>query len=194
MGAATDDLPPPLPGGQAANPYAAPTASGAARPAPHGDGATGPGLVRHVMPVAILMIVQGSLELLMTFLFVALAVAVPFMFPEGGMARELGAGPPPGVFKSFMMAIYGVMGAGGLIAGVLHVTAGIFGLRFRRRMLGVVALIVGMASITTIYCAPTAVGLAIYGMITYFNPAVVAAFALGDAGVPAADIRGRFGG
>jgi len=53
---------------------------------------------------------------------------------------------------------------------------------------------VGMASATTIYCFPTAVGLAIYGMITYFNPAVVAAFALGDAGVPAADIRGRFGG
>jgi len=194
MSAATDDLPPPLPGGQAANPYAAPTASGAARAAPHVDGTTGPGLVRHVMPVAILMIVQGSLELVMTVMFVALTVAVPFMFPEGGMARELGAGPPPAMFRSWMMAIYGVMGAGGLIAGVLHVTAGIFGLRFRRRRLGVVALIVGMASATTIYCFPTAVGLAIYGMITYFNPAVVAAFALGDAGVPAADIRGRFGG
>jgi len=194
MGGPGDDVPPPLPVGQAANPYAAPTASGAARGGPHGDGTTGPGLVRHVMPVAILMIVQGSLELLMTVMFVALTVAVPFMFPEGGVAPELGAGPPPGVFKSLMMAVYGVMGAGGLIAGVLHVTAGIFGLRFRRRRLGVVALIVGMASVTTIYCAPTAVGLAIYGMITYFNPAVVAAFALGDAGVPAADIRARFGG
>lgn len=193
MAAPDADLPLPLPGGQAANPYAAPTAS-AVRGVPHGDGTAGPGLVRHVMPVAILMIVQGSLELLMAIMFVALTVAVPFMFPEGGMARELGAGPPPGVFKSFMMAIYCVMGTGGLVAGVLHLTAGIFGLRFRRRRLGVVALIVGMASATTIYCFPTAVGLAIYGLITYFNPAVVAAFALGDAGVPAADIRGRFGG
>ena len=191
MGAATDDLPPPLPGEQAANPYAAPTAA-AARGVPHGGGTTGPGLVRHVMPVAILMIVQGSLELVMTVMFVALTVAVPFMFPEGGMARELGAGPPPAMFRSWMMAIYGVMGAGGLIAGVLHVTAGIFGLRFRRRRLGVVALIVGMASATTIYCFPTAVGLAIYGMITYCNPTVAAAFALGDAGVPPADIRARF--
>lgn len=51
-----------------------------------------------------------------------------------------------------------------------------------------------MASVTTVSCAPTAVGLAIYGLITCFNPAVVAAFALGDAGVPAADIRTRFSG
>jgi hypothetical protein len=194
MGAPADDLPPPLPFGQGSNPYAAPAASAAAGAATAGDGVAGPGLVRHVLPVAILMIVQGSLELLMAVMFVALTVAVPFMFPDGGAAQELRAGPPPGVFKSLMMAAYGVMGAGGLIAGVLHVTAGVFGLRFRRRTLGIVALTVGMASITTIYCAPTAIGLAIYGLITYFNPAVVAAFALGDAGVPPSDIRARFGG
>lgn len=194
MSAPADDLPPPLPFGQGSNPYAAPAASAAAGATTAGDGVAGPGLVRHVLPVAILMIVQGSLELLMAVMFVALTVAVPFMFPDGGAAQELRAGPPPGVFKSLMMAAYGVMGAGGLIAGVLHVTAGVFGLRFRRRTLGIVALTVGMASITTIYCAPTAIGLAIYGLITYFNPAVVAAFALGDAGVPPSDIRARFGG
>jgi hypothetical protein len=35
--------------------------------------------------------------------------------------------------------------------------------------------------------------MAVCGLITYLNPAVVAAFRLGDAGVPAAAIRSRFG-
>jgi hypothetical protein len=188
-----DGLPPLPPGGHGFNPYAAPTAVGGTAGVTTGDGTGRPGLVRHVLPVAILMIVQGALELLMALIFVAMTVAVPFMFPDGGAAAELRAGPPPGMFRTLMMAVYGVMGAGGLIAGVLHVTAGVFGLRFRRRMLGVVALTVGIASITTVYCAPTAIGLAIYGLITYLNPAVVAAFGLGDAGVPAADVRARFG-
>lgn len=189
MGDPHDGLPPLPPGGHGVNPYAAPTAVGGTADATTGGGTGGPGLVRHVMPVAILMIVQGSLELLMALIFLGLTFAVPFMFPDGGAA----AGPPPGMIRPIMMAVYGVMGAGGLVGGVLHVIAGVFGLRFRRRMLGVVALTVGIASITTVYCAPTAIGLAIYGLITYLNPAVVAAFGLGDAGVPAADVRARFG-
>jgi|LakMenEpi03Aug12_release.lakeMendotaPanAssembly.Ray.scaffolds.fasta_scaffold130046_1 hypothetical protein len=193
MGDPHDGLPPLPPGGNGVNPYAAPTAVGGTAGATTGDGTGGPGLVRHVMPVAILMIVQGSLELLMALIFLGLTFAVPFMFPDGGAAAELRAGPPPGMIRTIMMAVYGVMGAGGLVGGVLHVTAGVFGLRFRRRVLGVVALTVGIASITTVYCAPTAIGLAIYGLITYLNPAVVAAFGLGDAGVPAADVRARFG-
>jgi hypothetical protein len=183
------DALPPLPAGDD-NPYVAPAARGLPVPAAMGDVA-GPGLVRHVMPVAILMLVQGGLELLMSLLFVALTVAVPFMVPDGSPAA---ATPSPAALRPMLMTIYGVMGSGGLVAGILHIAAGIFGLRFRRRTLGVVALIGGMASITTIYCLPTSIGLAIYGLITYFNPAVVAAFALGDAGMPAAAIRARFGG
>jgi hypothetical protein len=183
---------PPLPAGDE-NPYLAPTAAGRPGGGTAG-GAAGPGLVRHVMPVAILMLVQGGLELLVSLLFLALTVAVPFMFPDGGPAAEVGVGPNLGAMRPMMMTMYGVMGAGGLVAGLLHITAGIFGLRFRRRTFGVVALIAGLASITTVYCLPTSVGLAIYGLITYLNPAVVAAFGLGDAGVPAAEIRARFGG
>jgi hypothetical protein len=157
----------------------------------------GGGMVRHVMPVAILMIVQGGLELLMALLLLGLAGAVPVMFPEmpgdGGAARELGGAAPPVPFRVMMIATYAVMGAGGLIAGVLHVVAGIFGLRFRRRTLGIVALCAGLVSLTTCYCAPTAIGLAVYGIITYSNPQVRAAFALGDAGATAAEVRSRFG-
>lgn len=192
MTAAADGVSP-LPTGDD-NPYLAPIASGRPDPVAAGD-ATGPGLVRHVMPVAILMLVQGGLELLVSLLFLALTVAVPFMFPDGGPAAEVAPGGPNlGAMRPIMMTVYGVMGAGGLVAGLLHIAAGIFGLRFRRRTLGLVALIGGLASITTVYCLPTSFGLAIYGLITYFNPAVVVAFALGDAGMPAAEIRGRFGG
>ncbi|MFM6131223.1 MAG: hypothetical protein ACKPBV_21295 [Sphaerospermopsis kisseleviana] len=183
---------PPLPGGDE-NPYLAPTAAGRPEGGTAGD-ATGPGLVRHVMPVAILMLVQGGLELLVTLLYLAAFVAVPFLFPVGGPAAQPAAGPNPGAMRPIMMTVLGVMAAGGLVAGLLHISAGIFGLRFRRRTFGVVALSVGMASITTIYCLPTSIGLAIYGLITYLNPAVAAAFRLGDAGMPAAEIRARFGG
>jgi len=183
---------PPLPAGDD-NPYLAPIPAGRPGGGVASD-ATGPGLVRHVLPVAILMLVQGGLELVVSLLCLALTVAVPFMFPDGGRVSEVGAGPNLAAMRPMMMTIYGVMGAGGLVAGLLHITAGIFGLRFRRRTFGVVALIAGLASITTMYCLPTSVGLAIYGLITYLNPAVVAAFGLGDAGVPAAQIRARFGG
>jgi hypothetical protein len=193
--AAADDRPPLL-GGAAANPYTAPAAGGGPGGDHAGDAAAGPGLVRHVMPVAILMIIQGAVELLHAVVFLALTVAVPAMLPD--LPADAGAAPAGAAASrtfvvGMIMAVYGVMGAGGLIAGVLHVTAGIFGLQFRRRTFGIVALAFGMASITTVSCAPTAIGLAVYGLITYLNPAVVAAFRLGDAGVPAAAIRSRFG-
>jgi len=173
------------------NPFAAPRAGLGAAGGAAGDLVQGPGLVRHVVPVAILMLVQGALELLIGILLVAAAVLVPMMIP-GAFGDHTKAPVPIGWI---MAATYGAMGGGGLVSGVLHIVGGILGLRFRRRMVGIVALAVGMAgSLFTCYCSPTAIGLGIYGLVTYLNPAVIAAFALGDAGVPAADIRARFGG
>ncbi len=183
--------PPPAP--DDANPFAAPRSRGGVPEIGLDMPENGPvngGLVRHVMPVAILMIIQGVLELLLGIVYMGLIVFVPMLM------RDMPAGqgmPPPATFESILMITYGVMGGDGLIAGVLHVVAGIYGLRYRRRMLGIVALAAGMLGASTIYCAPTAIGLAIYGLITYCNPAVVAAFALGDAGVPPAGVRARFG-
>ena len=185
----------PPPADDEGNPFAAPRSRGGV-PDVSLPGPVDSGLVRHVMPVAILMIIQGAVELLHAVVFLALTVAVPAMLPD--LPADAGAAPAGAAASrtfvvGMIMAVYGVMGAGGLIAGVLHVTAGIFGLQFRRRTFGIVALAFGMASITTVSCAPTAIGLAVYGLITYLNPAVVAAFRLGDAGVPAAAIRSRFG-
>lgn len=178
------------PAGTDANPFAPPRVP-AGMPDPFAAPVHGRGLVGHVMPVAILMIIQGGLEIFMGIVYLGISLFVP------AMIRELPAGqgmPPPESLQSILFIVYGLMGGGGIVAGLLHVTAGIFGLRFRRRVLGVVALIVGLASLSTVYCAPTTIALAIYGLITYCNSAVVAAFALGDAGMPAAGIRARFGG
>lgn len=186
------DRPPQPPGSAADNPFAAPQAT--LGPGGGADGDVGPGghLVRHVQPVAILMLVQGAFELLLGVLVLAVAVMAPLVLED---LPELGRpGPPTPSMRTIIMVTYGVMGGCGLVAGVLHVVGGIFGLRFRRRMLGIVALAVGMVSIFTCYCAPTSIALAIYGLITYGNPAVVAAFTLGEAGVPAAEIRARLGG
>ena len=181
---------PPQPPGGGDNPFAAPRAAPAAGAGPAGELGRDAGMIRHVMPVAILMIVQGAFELLLGVVLLAAAVMAPMMLPEG-----LGAGEQTPVPMAWIMAgTYGVMGGGGLVAGLMHVVGGIFGLRFRRRVLGIVALSVGMASLFTCYCGLTAVGLGIYGLVTYLNPAVIAAFALGDAGVPAAEIRARYGG
>ena len=170
------------------NPFAAPRATLGQGVGPSGD-PSHRGLVRHVLPVAILMIVQGAIELLFAVLMLAAAVMVPMM-----MTDDFGnAEGQPVPIKWVMLGTYGIMGLGGLLAGVLHVVGGIFGLRFRRRKFGVVALAAGMAGIFTCYCGPTAIALGIYGLVTYLNPSVIAAFALGDAGVPAADIRARFG-
>lgn len=173
------------------NPFEAPrarlgTASGAA-----GNPAQDRGLVRHVIPVAILMLVQGSLELFVGILLVAAAGFVPMMI-RGGFGDDAQTPVPVGWI---LTGTYAAMGGAGLASGTLHVVGGILGLRFRHRMVGIVALAFGMAgSLFTCYCGPTSIGVGIYGLLTYLNPAVKAAFALGDAGVPAADIRTRFGG
>ena len=187
MASPIDPLPSPAQAEDSRNPYAAPTARGTAT----GLAAELPadkGLVGHVMPVAILMIVQGGLEFFAALVYVGLMFFIPMMMSDLQVGKKM---PQPEAFTSILMITYGVMGAGGVLAGGLHVIAGIYGLRFRRRGLGIVALIVGMVSLSTVYCAPTTIGLAIYGLITYSNRAVVAAFALGDAGMPAAEIRAR---
>jgi hypothetical protein len=187
MASPIDPLPSHAQADDSRNPYAAPTARGTATglatelPADKG-------LVGHVMPVAILMIVQGGLEFFAALVYLGLMFFIPMMMSDLPAGKKM---PQPEAFTSILMITYGVMGGGGLLAGVLHLLAGISGLRFRRRVLGMVALIAGMISVSTIYCAPTTIGLAIYGLITYSNPAVVAAFALGDAGMPAGEIRAR---
>ena len=88
--------------------------------------------------------------------------------------------------------IYLGLGAPILLAGVLRIFAGVQNFRFRGRTLGIISMIAGMASMLTCYCAPTGIGVLIYGLIVYMNPAVAAAFAMGQQGASGSEILAAF--
>jgi hypothetical protein len=148
-----------------------------------------------VTVVAILMIVQGVLELLMGGFLVVMAIVIrPIM--EDVLQRQPG-GPPPGMplmpadMAKFAMVIYLAMGVAGLLAAPLRIIAGIRNLRYRGRGLGITAMFVGLLSGLTCYCGPTSLGVLIYGLIVYFNEQTARAFEMGERGMSAAEIKDR---
>lgn len=149
----------------------------------------GQGMVRHVPVVAILMIVQGALETIMGLGLVGMGVFVPLM-----MQTQAGQdGPPPEEMTWFLLAVYGGMGLVTLVAAMLHIFGGVRNYRFRGRVLGLVALGGGMVTVITCYCAPTAIALGVYGLITYLNPEVNQAFAMAESGKKKEEIMALLG-
>jgi hypothetical protein len=166
------------------NPYAAPASAAAGR-------APGRGMVGHVPVVAVLMMVQGGLELLMGVGLVAMGGLGPVL-----MRMDQGQGgadaPPPEMVGWIMLAVYGGLGLLTLAAAGLHLFAGLRNYRFRSRTLGIVALAGGMVTVFTCYCAPTSIALGVYGLITYLNYEVSQAFVMGDAGKTREEILAAF--
>ena len=147
-----------------------------------------PGLVGHIRVVAILMLVQGVLELLMAIYYVIFGILFGGMFGEAMMEHpdfQRGQAPPPEFMSAIMMGVPIVMGLVGFVVGVLHVYAGYRNFLFQNRTLGIIALVGGLASIMTIYCCPTSFMLFIYGAIVYLNESVAKAFAMAAQGYPA---------
>lgn len=169
------------------NPYAAPAMTSdvsAAGPYPAVPAAVGRGMTRHVPVVAILMTVQGGLELLAGLGLIGVG-AFGMVMVRMDQFQDRGVGPPdmpPEALGWIMLGTYGGMGLVALLAGGLHLLAGLRNYRFRSRTLGLVALAGGLATIFTCYCAPSAIALAVYGLITYLNGDVTQAFAMGEAG------------
>ncbi len=161
------------------NPYAAPSSS--AGSFPPASRAPSRSMVGHVPVVAILMMVQGGLELLMGLGLVAMGGIFPVLMRMDEMQGG-GEGPPPEMVGWMMLAIYGGLGLVTLVAAGLHLFAGLRNYRFRSRTLGLVALGGGLVTMFTCYCAPTSIALAVYGLVTYLNPEVSQAFAWGEAG------------
>ncbi len=147
-----------------------------------------PGLVRHVRVVAILMIVQGALELLAALGLGAMAVLILVMSRQ---VQNQG-GVPNGPELWIATLIYGGMAAVALVSGVLHLAAGLRNYRFRGRTLGIVALACGILTVVTCCCLPTAVALGVYGLIVYLNPEASEAFRMGEAGHGPAEIVTTF--
>jgi len=150
-----------------------------------------PGLVGHVRVVAILMLVQGALEVFAAFGLGVMAIVMPRMmeadFQHAANAPQL----PPNFFWIFTVE-FGVMAAAALIAAMLHIAAGLRNYRFRGRVLGIVALAGGLLTFFTCYCLPTAICLSIYGLIVYLNRSVSDAFCMGESGCSSSEILTTF--
>jgi hypothetical protein len=138
------------------------------------------GLIGHVPIVAILLIVQGLAEIAFGVMGVGFYALIKL-----GPQKELG--PMEGL-GLILLAI----GALALATGLLRIVAGAFNFRYRRRGLGMAALAIGLFTLATAYCAPTAIALAIYGLIVYVNEPVIMAFQMGDSGRPLAEIRAAY--
>jgi hypothetical protein len=141
-----------------------------------------PGLVGHVRVVAILMMVQGVLEILMGLFWGAMAALFPTLttFLESQQNQP----PPPDEAFWFIIVLYGGIGVVHLAVGILHAFAGYRNYAFKSRTLGIVALSSGMGTLFGCYCLPTAVALSVYGLIVYLNGPVARAFAMGEEGYP----------
>lgn len=140
-------------------------------------------MVNHVPTVAILMMVQGGLEALMGLLLIAMGLVMPLLL-EAMTAQR---GRPPGGFPAdtepwIVTVTYGLFGVVVLVGAGLHIVAGVRNYAFRSRILGIVALIAGIAASIFTCCAPTGIALGIYGLICYTNPPVIQAFAAKVAG------------
>ncbi len=153
------------------------------------------GMVHQVRVICILMGVQGVLELLAGMLYCGMGVFMAIL-----MQTEMQRNPPQGqndpvdpeTLAWIFGGIYIGMGAPALLAGVLHIWAGIRNYSFRGRTLGLVALIVGLGSMATCYCLPTTIALATYGLIVYLNGPVNEAFQMGQQGYNTEQILATF--
>lgn len=152
-----------------------------------------PGLRRSILSqirvISILLIVHGVMLTLMGFFLIGMAVVMPTFIAAHNQQLKQPSGPPPEQLQTILLATYGLMGAAGLIPGILQIVAGVNNLRLRGRVLGIVALLGGMVAVGTCYCAPTAIALAIYGLVIYFNDTAQKAFALGAEGRTMAEVE-----
>jgi hypothetical protein len=174
------------------NPYQSPAGQyGANQPTWQNQPPIDVGLARQIPIVAILMIVQGVLEILVSFGLVAMA----FFLPQQ-IVNDPNALPPnfePGTFTKMITGVYVGLGAVLFIIGALKIFAGIQNYSYRGRILGVIGLVSGMGAIFGCYCLPTAIALMIYGLIVYLNSGSERAFALGTQGYTREQIRAFLG-
>jgi hypothetical protein len=154
-----------------------------------------PGLAGHIRIVAVLMMVQGFFEVvfggmltIMAFVFPTFLAAVMAADPQ---VQKEGA-PDPEAAAQMMMVVYLVMGLAGVVPGLLHIAAGLRNLLYKGRTFGMIALGVGLATVPTFLCLPTAILVGIYGLLVYLNTSSVKAFHMGEEGYSGEAIYATF--
>lgn len=151
------------------------------------------GWLNQVRIFAVLNAVQGAMEFALGGCLVGMACYLPiFMKEVNARAEHQPGGAPPEEFLWYMVAGYAGVGTFLALLGVVRIWAAIQNFRFRGQTLGIVSISLGMLSVFVCYCAPTAIGLLVYGLIVLLRQPVRAAFAMGKQGMPAAQILAAF--
>ena len=167
------------------NPYAAPTVS---------DLKSKPGgrstFVPQIRIAAICMIIQAMLELL----FSGYLIAMSFFMNSVVVQQQQNSMPPEQqeMIENVFFFYFGIGGGLVLIIGVLRLVAGILGVMYRGRTLGLVTHFLGLVSMLTCYCLPTAIGVCVYGCVVYFNSDVAHAFKMRAEGNTVQEINEFF--
>lgn len=152
----------------------------------------GLGYIRQIQILAIMTFIQGALLSLMGIVCIAYAFLLAnmqAMMPPAERARMQAQSGP--MFE-VMGWVTGGVGAVVLIIAMLHIVAGYRSLKYRGRIFTMVVWLSGLLASITCYCAPTSIGLVIWGMIVFLNPAVARAFELAEAGETRAQIENKF--
>jgi hypothetical protein len=131
-------------------------------------------MVRQVKVVGILMIIHGITVIIMGGLVIFAGAWILGVGPAGGG----GGGPDANVIS----VIYIAWGSLVLICGLLNAIAGVRIMMFHNRILGIVALFSNVLVLLTCYCALTAIGMMVYGLIVLFQRDVARAFEMVASG------------
>lgn len=174
---------PPTPGYFSDNPYQTPGT-------PFGYDSNTPrrGMVQQVRIVAILNGIQGLLELVMALMYLVLGGFFG-LFMRAEMARN---DPNGEVVANIMAGIMLAFGVILLISSILRIYAALRNYQFQSRTTAIVSLCLGLLAAFTGYCAPTAIGIAVYGLIVLFNKEVTEAFEMRSKGASAEDVLATF--
>ena len=147
------------------------------------------GYVRQVRVVAVLLIVHGTLLLALAVVLLLMTVALAFV-PTSASDPEMPLNPE---MKFWVSAAYAAVAGVLLAIALVQIFAGIRNLWLRGRTLGLFALGLGVLAALTVYCAPTAIALAIFGLIVYLHPSVELAFRLRAQGLSYQEVYRHFG-
>jgi hypothetical protein len=129
-------------------------------------------VVGQIKIVGILMLIHGITVVLMGGGLIAAGIFMMTIPPPPG------GGPEPWI----MGGVYAGWGVLVLACGALNAVAGVRVMSFKNRVLGLVALFGNILVLFTCYCAITAIGMMVYGLIVLFQPDVARAFEMVSRG------------
>lgn len=140
--------------------------------------------IRSVRTISLLNGLQGGLELVISLLVFIVGLYVPACLELRDWVNEFDGidsayrgskNPLTGPYGYWALIICG-LACLVFAGGCLRIVAARKNRKLRARTQGIVSLCVGISSVVTVICAPTAIALLIWGLINYLNPNVKAAF------------------